>query len=115
MPARPSPPTRRCPPEPLPPVPGGADEPDEEELDGSLRPRSLEEFVGQERVASVETESGRLVDAGMVVMGTGAMPDVMLARSSGLELGETGGVKCSSALEVCAVPTSPDAEVNSVP
>ena len=29
------------------------------------------------------------VDADMVVMGTGAMPDVMLARKSGLEIGET--------------------------
>ena len=27
------------------------------------------------------------------------MPDVMLARSAGLELGETGGVKCSAGLE----------------
>jgi 3-phenylpropionate/trans-cinnamate dioxygenase ferredoxin reductase component len=37
-----------------------------------------------------------------VVMGTGAMPDVMLARSSGLELGETGGVRCSETLETSA-------------
>jgi 3-phenylpropionate/trans-cinnamate dioxygenase ferredoxin reductase component len=50
------------------------------------------------RVGSVETESGRLVDADLVVMGTGAVPDVMLARSSGLSLGETGGVACSSTL-----------------
>jgi 3-phenylpropionate/trans-cinnamate dioxygenase ferredoxin reductase subunit len=35
----------------------------------------------------------------MVVMGTGAMPDVMLARASGLSLGETGGIACSSRLE----------------
>ena len=54
------------------------------------------------RVASVETESGRLVDADLVVMGTGAMPDVMLARSSGLSLGETGGVECSSTLATSA-------------
>jgi 3-phenylpropionate/trans-cinnamate dioxygenase ferredoxin reductase subunit len=59
-------------------------------------------FVGESRVASVETESGRLVDADLVVMGTGAMPDVMLARSSGLELGETGGVACSATLETSA-------------
>ena len=31
-------------------------------------------------------------------MGTGAMPDVMLARSAGLELGETGGVRVLLAL-----------------
>ena len=42
-------------------------------------------------------ESGRALDADLVVMGTGAMPDVMLARAAGLELGETGGVACSVA------------------
>jgi 3-phenylpropionate/trans-cinnamate dioxygenase ferredoxin reductase subunit len=35
----------------------------------------------------------------MVVMGTGAIPDVMLARASGLQLGELGGVTCSADLE----------------
>ena len=48
------------------------------------------------------TESGRSLDADLVVMGTGAVPDVMLARSAGLELGETGGVACSSTLETSA-------------
>ena len=41
------------------------------------------------------TESGRALDADLVVLGTGAVPDVMLARSAGLELGESGGVRCS--------------------
>jgi 3-phenylpropionate/trans-cinnamate dioxygenase ferredoxin reductase subunit len=59
---------------------------------------SLAGFVGEGRVGAVETESGRVVDADMVVMGTGAMPDVMLARSAGLSLGESGGVACSSTL-----------------
>jgi len=38
----------------------------------------------------------------MVVMGTGAVPDVMLARSAGLSLGETGGIACSARLETSA-------------
>jgi 3-phenylpropionate/trans-cinnamate dioxygenase ferredoxin reductase component len=59
-------------------------------------------FAGAGRVESVETESGRLVDADMAVMGTGAVPDVMLARSSGLSLGETGGLACSSSLATSA-------------
>jgi 3-phenylpropionate/trans-cinnamate dioxygenase ferredoxin reductase subunit len=62
----------------------------------------LAAFAGEGRVGSVETSSGRLVDADLVVMGTGAMPDVMLARAAGLELGETGGVACSSSLETSA-------------
>ena len=48
------------------------------------------------RVERVVTTAGRTLDADLVVMGTGAMPDVMLARAAGLELGETGGVACSS-------------------
>jgi 3-phenylpropionate/trans-cinnamate dioxygenase ferredoxin reductase subunit len=59
----------------------------------------LARFEGEGRVQRVVTESGRVVEADMVVMGTGALPDVMLARSSGLELGETGGVRCSRTLE----------------
>jgi len=60
---------------------------------------ALGRFEGDGRVQRVVTESGRVLDADLVVMGTGAMPDVMLARSSGLELGETGGIACSSRLE----------------
>jgi len=50
----------------------------------------------------VVTESGRRVEADMVVMGTGAQPDVMLARAAGLELGETGGVRCDASLATSA-------------
>ncbi len=57
---------------------------------------------GDGRVERVVTESGRVLDADMVVMGTGAVPDVMLARSAGLSLGETGGIACSSVLETSA-------------
>jgi 3-phenylpropionate/trans-cinnamate dioxygenase ferredoxin reductase subunit len=63
---------------------------------------SLARFEGDGRVQRVVTESGRSLEADMVVMGTGAMPDVMLARSAGLELGETGGIACSSVLETSA-------------
>jgi 3-phenylpropionate/trans-cinnamate dioxygenase ferredoxin reductase component len=34
-----------------------------------------------------------------VIVGAGVMPDVMLARSAGLKLGDAGGVRCSSGLE----------------
>jgi 3-phenylpropionate/trans-cinnamate dioxygenase ferredoxin reductase component len=55
-----------------------------------------------ERVQRVVTASGRSIPADMVVMGTGAMPDAMLARAAGLELGETGGVACTADLETSA-------------
>jgi 3-phenylpropionate/trans-cinnamate dioxygenase ferredoxin reductase component len=59
-------------------------------------------FEGEQRVERVVTESGRSIDAELVVIGAGAHPDVMLARSAGLELGESGGVKCSSSLATSA-------------
>jgi len=62
----------------------------------------LERFEGEERVERVVCASGREVTADMVVMGTGAMPDVMLARAAKLELGERGGVACSADLETSA-------------
>ena len=60
----------------------------------------LERFEGSDgRVHRVVTKNGRELDCDFVVVGVGVMPDVMLARSAGLELGETGGVKCSARLE----------------
>jgi 3-phenylpropionate/trans-cinnamate dioxygenase ferredoxin reductase subunit len=62
----------------------------------------LERFEGEDRVQRVVTASGRTVEADLVVMGTGAVPDVMLSRSAGLELGETGGVACGADLATSA-------------
>jgi len=60
----------------------------------------LERFEGSDgRVQRVITKGGKSLDCDLVVVGAGVMPDVMLARSAGLELGETGGVRCSSGLE----------------
>jgi 3-phenylpropionate/trans-cinnamate dioxygenase ferredoxin reductase subunit len=62
----------------------------------------VERLEGADRVQRVVCASGRELDADMVVMGTGALPDVMLARAAGLELGESGGVACSADLETSA-------------
>jgi 3-phenylpropionate/trans-cinnamate dioxygenase ferredoxin reductase subunit len=60
----------------------------------------LERFEGDgEKVTKVITKGGLELDADCVVIGAGVMPDVMLARAAGLELGEAGGVKASSRLE----------------
>ncbi len=64
---------------------------------------TLAGFEGSgERVERVLLESGRTLEADLVVMGTGAAPDVLLARSAGLDLGETGGVKCDAGLRTSA-------------
>jgi 3-phenylpropionate/trans-cinnamate dioxygenase ferredoxin reductase subunit len=61
---------------------------------------SLERFEGADgRVTKVITENGLELEADAVVVGVGVNPDVMLARSSGLELGEQGGVVVSQTLE----------------
>ncbi len=59
---------------------------------------TLERFEGSERVERVVCGSGAAFDCDLVVMGTGAVPDVMLARAAGLELGATGGVVCDASL-----------------
>ncbi len=60
----------------------------------------LERFEGSDgRVRRVITKGGTTLDCDMVIVGAGVMPDVTLARSAGLELGEAGGVLCSAGLE----------------
>lgn len=54
------------------------------------------------QVAAVLTEGGERVPADLVVIGSGAVPDVMLARRSGLEIGESGGVACDDRLRTSA-------------
>jgi 3-phenylpropionate/trans-cinnamate dioxygenase ferredoxin reductase subunit len=53
-------------------------------------------------VRSLVTKSGKEIECGCVVMGTGVNPDVMIARAAGLDLGDSGGVRCSATLETSA-------------
>ena len=59
----------------------------------------LERFEGDGRVAKVVTRGGLELPADAVVIGAGVTPDVQLAQRAGLEIGERGGVLCSSRLE----------------
>ena len=54
-------------------------------------------FEGDERVATVLTESGLAIDCDAVVVGAGVRPDTMLAARAGLEVGD--GIVCDSCLE----------------
>jgi 3-phenylpropionate/trans-cinnamate dioxygenase ferredoxin reductase subunit len=63
----------------------------------------LERFEGSDgRVTKVVSKGGKELPCECVVIGAGVSPDVTLARSAGLELGEQGGVKCSAQLETSA-------------
>jgi len=65
--------------------------------------QELARFAGADgRVTTVITASGLELEADAVVLGTGAQPDVMLARGAGLELGESGGVKVDATLRTSA-------------
>jgi 3-phenylpropionate/trans-cinnamate dioxygenase ferredoxin reductase subunit len=62
----------------------------------------VERFEGEgddaERVARVVLAGGRALPADVVVCGVGALPDVMVARKSGLEIGPLGGVRADAQL-----------------
>jgi 3-phenylpropionate/trans-cinnamate dioxygenase ferredoxin reductase subunit len=58
----------------------------------------VERFEGGERVERVVLAGGRVLEADVVVAGVGAVPDVMLARKSGLTIGPHGGVVADASL-----------------
>jgi 3-phenylpropionate/trans-cinnamate dioxygenase ferredoxin reductase subunit len=68
----------------------------------------LERFEGDTqtgtggRVAKVVTRGGLELAAEAVVIGAGVTPDIGLAQRAGLEIGERGGVRCSSRLQSSA-------------
>jgi 3-phenylpropionate/trans-cinnamate dioxygenase ferredoxin reductase component len=64
----------------------------------------LDSFDGADgRVTHVVTKRGRRLEADVVVVGVGAVPDVRVSRTAGLEIGEQGGVVVDSRLQT-AVP-----------
>ncbi len=58
----------------------------------------VDRFEGSERIERVVTKGGREIAAQMVVCGVGVTPDVMLAKAAGLDLGESGGIRCDGGL-----------------
>jgi 3-phenylpropionate/trans-cinnamate dioxygenase ferredoxin reductase subunit len=62
--------------------------------------QELDRFEGSDGdVRKVITKSGLELECDAVVIGAGVIPDTTLAAQGGLELGEAGGVRCSSGLE----------------
>jgi 3-phenylpropionate/trans-cinnamate dioxygenase ferredoxin reductase subunit len=59
----------------------------------------IERFEGEGKVCQVVTAGGESIACDMAVVGVGVMPDAMLAKAAGLDLGESGGVKVSDQLE----------------
>ena len=51
------------------------------------------------RVIAVETESGKMISADLVVIAIGVKPNVELAKAAGIELGKTGAIAVDSRME----------------
>ncbi len=62
----------------------------------------LSRFEGDGGVRVVVTDRGLHLPAELVVIGAGVSPDVQLAKSAGLRLGESGGVMCDAMLRTSA-------------
>jgi 3-phenylpropionate/trans-cinnamate dioxygenase ferredoxin reductase component len=58
---------------------------------------TLEAFEGDGDVKGVVTESGKVVEGDVVVVGAGVKPDVMLAQKAGLEV--ENGIVCDETLQ----------------
>lgn len=54
---------------------------------------------GIEQVEQVQLESGKVIPAGIVIMGAGVKPEVGLAQEAGLALGATGGILVNEYLQ----------------
>lgn len=65
--------------------------------------KQVERLEGDdERVERIICSDGTVVNANLIVLGVGAVPDVMLAKAAGLTLGERGGVLCDAQLRSSA-------------
>jgi NADPH-dependent 2,4-dienoyl-CoA reductase/sulfur reductase-like enzyme len=58
-----------------------------------LLDEKVDALTGDGRVSGVRLESGREVDADVVIMGIGASPNVKLAQEAGLEIGPGKGIE----------------------
>jgi NADPH-dependent 2,4-dienoyl-CoA reductase/sulfur reductase-like enzyme/rhodanese-related sulfurtransferase len=56
----------------------------------------FEETAGEE--LAVHTQSGKKLDAGLVILGIGVRPETALARAAGLEVGGLGGIRVDETL-----------------
>jgi len=51
------------------------------------------------RACSIEIESGRLVEADLIVLAIGIKPNIELAKKGGITIGETGAIKVNTKME----------------
>lgn len=60
---------------------------------------TIDNFTGTDSVKKVFTKNGLEVDTDLVLIATGVIPNVELAKDAGIELGITGAIKVTSRME----------------
>ncbi|WP_099188404.1 FAD-dependent oxidoreductase [Tepidibacter mesophilus] len=56
-------------------------------------------FIGEEKINTVVTDSGKEIEADLVIMAVGVKPNVNLAKRAGITLGETGAIKVNEKMQ----------------
>jgi NADPH-dependent 2,4-dienoyl-CoA reductase/sulfur reductase-like enzyme/peroxiredoxin family protein/rhodanese-related sulfurtransferase/TusA-related sulfurtransferase len=56
-------------------------------------------FSDKEESTLITLQSGRMIEADMIILSIGVRPDVKLAADAGLEIGRTGGIKINEHLQ----------------
>lgn len=57
------------------------------------------EFIGEDNVTAIKTESGKIIETDFVLLSVGVKPAVELAIGAGIEIGTTGAIKVNSRME----------------
>lgn len=57
------------------------------------------EFIGEEKIEYVKTESGRIIPTDFVLLCAGIKPSVEIATAAGIKLGKTGAIKVNNQME----------------
>lgn len=60
---------------------------------------SAVEFIGEDEVRGVKTQNGLEFEADLVVIATGVLPNVEIAKEAGIELGETGTIRVNKNMQ----------------
>lgn len=69
------------------------------ELTNIINNERVTEFLGNESVEEVKTESGRIIPTDFVLLCAGIKPAVEIAAAAGIELGITGAIKVNNRME----------------
>src|SRR6056297_1493447 len=59
----------------------------------------VNKFLGEDTVSEVITSSGKKIESDFVLLSLGVKPEVILAKESGIKIGETGAIEVNEKME----------------